>query len=741
MATNPTGISQETLNAVLRAGQYNNLDSNRFNSSNIDRIAQQNAIDTNITSQLSPININAQNAPNSTVQNRELTNAFLGVNKQAFDLQNMQIGNQANLQQQQLARNAKDAMNQNLLMYGSSGATDSRDSSRNLSNLTSTEAGLSQALGNIRMKQLELTGQNTLNFSQQNAAILQSNRQNDVQDRQLNLQEGFQRGQETGEQFQLNPVTGKVESTGKLNLAGKAMEAEMTGNYTDFMGNKTRSLTGLQVDAALRTSQVENAIGFARLTGFTPDFSTMNMETGGYNPAFDFTRNTGQLTQDARLNAGALAQSGYNSNLYNAMTRQGLYNEQVEAERSNINTAISNNMAQQEINKATTDYYKQSFGEQGAQTLSNSDAARQALANATTPEAKAQALQQIESYDKALQSQYGEGAGLYYNITKNTKLNKDGTPGSVETLYTADANALAKYGINFDVDFNKNNPEEEKVQKKLEGQLQEAMNANTDISRVINKMVVAGGNPNETFLALARRNGTSIGNGYDFLQINTSQMTPNDKIEFMAAVTKTNEANPKALDELAVNVIKKFETNNKLQVNRGISAPDFISAMRFKGADRGNFLNMKGTTNEQIARLGFLGNTPAMKSLIKADPSLQTFDNNMLSLRGAIEGIQSSSSVISDSEADNIIRQIKSNLTKGGTYRIGGNGPTINLPKIDAPVKDAISEYMLQNNSDINYAKNMLAASLPLQGSTDTNLGRSQFKIGNRAFDLASLFQ
>lgn len=741
MAT-PTGVSQDTLNTVLRAGGIS--DATRFGASNIDAIANQTALPNNLAQKIQPIQITEQNAPNTTFQDRQLTNQFLDVNRQAFELQNQMIGNQANLQQQALTRQAKDAMNQNLLMYGASGAIDSRDSSRNLSNLTSVEAKLSQELGNVRMKALELSNQNIFNYAQQNLTGLQMNKQADFQNRQFNLQESLQRGQETGMVFEYNPATGKVESTNKLNLAGKAMEAEMTGDYTTFEGQKVRSLTGLQVDASLITNQLENAIGVSRLTGEIPNLAGIKTPDGRYNPNFDFTKGTGRLTQDALLNAGAIAQSGYNANLYGTMNEQGLYQDQVALERENIRTALGQNAVQQELNRLSVDYYKQQLGEAGGQLVSNVDQAMEKLKNAKTPDEEARALQELELANQGMVQKYGEGNGLYYKIEGKPKTDSKGNIIGFENELAVDANALKKRGINFDIDFNRNNDLEKKAQEALYKEFQDGLSSRSDISRFINKMMVSGADKsgNEYYLSLAARNGDgTIGNGYEFMKLNTSNMKPADKIAFTVDIAKAGAETPAELDVLS-KLIKDYEGKG-LQRNV-VGATDFVKNMRASGASNGSFFGVDGVTNDKIARIGFLSNTPSFKKMIQSDVNLNKFDNDMINLRNSLEVINSKieGKGLSNEQVNTLFEKIKTNLAEGKdtNYTVPNTGVSITLPKLDKEVLNSLNDYMLSNKDNINYAKNMIHASLPMTGK-DTLLPPGTFKLTGRTFDLGELFK
>ena len=211
-STNTTGVSQQTLDQVLRSG-YANINSSIFNTakSNINPLPLQQ-----IT--LPPIQITEQNAPNTSIQNRQLTNQFLDVNNRNFNLQSQQIQNQYDLQTQSLQQSQKDAQSRNLMAFGQSSFVDPGDSSRNLSMVTNVNAKVNQEVRNI-----------------QNQASIQLNQvaTNYAQDRQFNFNEALQRGIETRQQYTYNPKTGKIEYTKELDYIPNSLLVSPEKEFSD----------------------------------------------------------------------------------------------------------------------------------------------------------------------------------------------------------------------------------------------------------------------------------------------------------------------------------------------------------------------------------------------------------------------------------------------------------------------------------------------------------------------------
>lgn len=652
-SNNTTGVSQATLDQVIRSG-YGNIDASLFNTA-------RNGIQASALQQINlpQIQINEQNAPNTSPQNRQLTNQFLDVNQKNFNLQSQQVQNQYDLQVQSLQQSQKDAQSRNLMAFGQSSLVNPSESSRNLSYVTDVNAKVQKEVRNIGNQASLQLNQIATNYATQNLSALNTNRQNDFQDRQFNLSEALQRGAETGQLYDYNKETGKVENTGKLNLAGKNFDASMTGWYEDFNNQKQRTLAAKQVDSNLIDANIKRALTVSDLTGLMPELGSAQTPDGLANSAFDFTRNTGQLTVQGRLNESALAQSDYTKNLYGSMNNAQLYDQEVKAKSALLDAQIDQTLtskAQGEQTRAELDFLKknpqlwQATNSQTTETLMRMKVLKDLMDNETDPTKKeALAKKYFEDY-KTYSAEYGEGDQLYY--TTKAEFDAKGNLKEEKFYYTPDA--LAKYGLNGAMEWSSNDPKKQEGISQMKSKLtEEFLNAfvenGIDPTKAINKLIYKNPNGNDELVLGLRSvvktsDGKEIPSGYEYTKIDMSKLNTEQKMQFENELRTTVSQGSTNMAEYnnsltrARDIVDKY---NKMTPNGGLSTT-LKSTEAVEALQRFGILDKKPLdkySNRQALSMLLLGSNSAGSAIVRNEPALTDFNAKMKTVQSTLKAV------------------------------------------------------------------------------------------------------
>lgn len=702
-STNTTGVSQATLDQVLRSG-YANIDASLFNTarSNIQAPALQQI-------NLPQIQITAQNAPNTSPQNRQLTNQFLDVNQRNFDLQSQQVRNQYDLQVQSLEQSQKDAQSRNLMAFGQSSFVNPSESSRNLSMVTDVNAKVQREVRNIGSQASLQLNQIATNYATQNLNALNTNRQNDFQDRQFNLSEALQRGAETGQLYDYNRETGKVENTGKLNLAGKNFDASMTGWYNDFNNQKQRTLAAKQIDSNLIDANIKRALTVSDLTGLMPELGSAQTPDGLANSAFDFTRNTGQLTVQGQLNQAALAQSDYTRNLYGSMNNAGLYNQEVQAKSALLDAQIDQALtsrAQGEQTRAELDYLKknpqlwQAVSPEATNNLMEMKVLKDLMDKETDPVKKeAFAKQYFADYQKHA-AEYGEGDQIYYKTVPEF----DAKDNLKEEKFYYNTDALAKYGLNGAIEWSSNDPKKQEGISQMKSKLtEEFLNAFVkypdDPSKAVNKLIYKNpGNENELVLGLRSvvktSDGKEIPSGYEYTKVDMSKLSTEQKMQLEGELRTTIVQGSKDMTEYNNSLKRARDIIDKYDKIDGTVAETLTSTKAVEALQRFGILGkeaLDGYTNGKALSMLLLGSNSAGNAIITKDTNLASFNAGMKSLQTTLQTVANKAS--NDGikiQPDEIFKQIASGdeFIQLGT---GANKQPITLPNNSRGDKDLIS--------------------------------------------------
>lgn len=705
-STNTTGVSQQTLDQVLRSG-YANIDASLFNTNRGNSIQAPALQQIN----LPQIQITAQNAPNTSPQNRQLTNQFLDVSQRNFDLQSQQVRNQYDLQVQSLEQSQKDAQSRNLMAFGQSSFVNPSESSRNLSYVTDVNAKVQREVRNIGSQASLQLNQIATNYETQKANVLNTNRQNDFQDRQFNLSEALQRGAETGQIYDFNRETGRVENTNKLNLAGKNFDASMTGWYEDFNNQKQRTLAAKQIDSNLIDANIKRALTVSDLTGLMPELGSAQTPDGLANPNYDFTRNTGQLTVQGQLNQAALAQSDYTRNLYGSMNNAGLYNQEVQAKSALLDAQIDQALtsrAQGEQTRAELDYLKknpqlwQATSPEATNNLMEMKVLKDLMDKETDPVRKeAFAKQYFADYQKHT-AEYGEGDQLYYT----TRAEYDAKGNLKEEKFYYNTDALAKYGLNGAMEWTSNDPrKQEGINQMKAKKTEEFLNAFVkypdDPSKAVNKLIYKNpGNENELVLGLRSvvktSDGKEIPSGYEYTKVDMSKLSTEQKMQLEGELRTTIVQGSKDMTEYnnsltrARDIIEKYD---KMvpdgSVAKTLSSTEAVGALKSFGILGKEALD--GYTNGKALSMLLLGSNSAGNAIITKDTNLGNFNAGMKSLQTTLQTVANKAT--NDGikiQPDEIFKQI----VNGDEFIQLGTGPNkqpITLPNNSRGDKDLIN--------------------------------------------------
>lgn len=652
-STNTTGVSQQTLDQVLRSG-YANINSSIFNTakSNINPPPLQQ-----IT--LPPIQITEQNAPNTSIQNRQLTNQFLDVNNRNFNLQSQQIQNQYDLQTQSLQQSQKDAQSRNLMAFGQSNFIDPGDSSRNLSMVTNVNAKVNQEVRNIQNQASIQLNQVATNYATQNMAALNTNRQNDFQDRQFNLSEALQRGAETGQIYDYNKDSGKVENTNKLNLAGKNFDASMTGWYTDFNSKKERTLAARQIDSNLVDSNIKRALTVSDLTGLMPELNSAQTPDGLPNFAFDFTKNTGQLTTQGQLNQASLSQSGYTKNLYDTMNNTGLYNQEVKAKSVLLNAQIdqaSTSMAQGEQTRAELDYLKknpklwQSTSDTGTDALVNIKVLDDLIKKETDPAKQEMLVLQQQKQKDIYTAEYGDGDSIYYR----TSIEKDAKGNITKENFNYIPDALAQHGLNGSLNWTSNDPKKQEGINKMKAELTteflSAFNQNgMDTTKAINKLMYAHPNNKELmvgFRSVVKNNeGVEVPSGYEYTKIDMSNLSTQQRVAFQEELQQAKTQGKEGVSysntlQTARDIIDKYVNivPNNSNFKTSLNSTEVAKELKNFGILDKRVLD-NGITNGKALTMLLLGSNSSGSKMLTDDANLTNFNAKMNSVQSTLASV------------------------------------------------------------------------------------------------------
>lgn len=649
---NTTGITQNTLDQVLMSG-YANVDAKIYNNNTPQPLPIQQ-----IT--LPQIQITNQNAPNTSPQNRQLTNQFLDVNKKNFDLQSQQVSNQYNLQTQALAQSQKDAQTRNLISFGQSSFINPAESSRNLSFVTDVNAKVRQEYNNIANQATLSLNQVASNFATQNFTALNMNRQNDVQDRQLNLSEALQRGAETGQLYNYNPETGRVENTGQLNLQGKSFDASMTGWYQDYQGQRQRTLQARQIDSNLVDATIKRQLTVSDLTGLMPDFSNIQTADGLPNYAFDFTKNTGALTVQGQLNQANLAQAGYTQNLYNSMNTNQLYNQEVQAKSALLDAQIQQTKtsnAQQLLSQAEIKYkmdnpqtWQAPANAPARQNLLEMKALSDLADKETNPEAKKAIQLQLANKMKIHTDEYGEGDMIYY---KTQTEYKDGVPIKENFYYTPDA--LAKYGLNGTMEWTSNDPKKQEgiteMKKSLTEEFTKAFEKYAeDPTKTVNKLIYRNPADNNSMVvalrSVRREKDGEVPAGYEFIELNLKGLSDGQKNEFYNKIknaevkgSKGDMATFNNSLQNAKNIIDEYgKLNSVVGFKKTISPAEAMERLNTYGIS--NKEPLTDISNSKALSMLLLGsNTEGNKIITTKGIGLDGFNRTLNTLKTTLDSV------------------------------------------------------------------------------------------------------
>ena len=656
MADNTTGVSQSTLNQVLLSGNAN-LDNQIFNTRNVNTPTLQPQIN------LPSLKLDKTNAPNTSPQNIQLTNQFLDVNRQNFNLQSQQVQNQADLQNQALIQSQKDAQTRNLMLFGQGGYVNPSQSSRNLSFTTDVNARVTQQLNNTQKQATLQLNQIASNYATQNLSALNMNRQNDFQDRQFNLSEALQRGSETGQQYIYNPNTGKVENTGQLNLQGKSFDASMTGSYTDYQGQKQRTLQARQIDSNLIDAGIKRALTVSDLTGYMPsNLSSAVNADGTPNFNFDFTQQSREMTTQGKLNQAAIAQAGYTQNLYGSMNASGVYNQEVAAKSAlldaQINQAQTSNI-QQTLAQAQTKYAIdnpqtwQSVSPQATQNLLEAKLWGDKANAETDPIKQAEFFKFKAEAENKYFAEYGKGDSLYYTTDK--ELNDKNQV--VKETFRYKTGALAKYGLDGSQQWTTNDPKKQtgidEMTKSLTQEFLKSFEQNPeDPSKTVNKLIFTSPKDNTNMLLAFRSvvkgsDGQEIPAGYEYKSINITGLNQADRVAFNDALDKalvndTNNKDVKVYNNSLQNankIIADFaakDTTGKL--SKSIPPLEFVKQLEDYGLANTGVLN--GITNAKAMGMLLLGSNTAGNDIVKDDANGSKFNSTLNSVQATLDNVQ-----------------------------------------------------------------------------------------------------
>ena len=670
---NTTGITQNTLDQVLMSG-YANVDAKIYNNNTPQPLPIQQ-----IT--LPQIQITNQNAPNTSQQNRQLTNQFLDVNKQNFDLQSQQVSNQYNLQTQALAQSQKDAQTRNLISFGQSSFVNPAESSRNLSFVTDVNAKVRHEYNNIANQATLSLNQVATNFATQNFTALNMNRQNDVQDRQLNLSEALQRGAETGQLYNYNAETGRVENTGQLNLQGKSFDASMTGWYQDYQGQRQRTLQARQIDSNLVDATIKRQLTVSDLTGLMPDFSNIQTADGLPNYAFDFTKNTGALTVQGQLNQANLAQASYTQNLYNSMNTNQLYNQEVQAKSALLDAQIQQaktSNSQQLLSQAEIKYklenpktWQAPANAPARQNLLEMKALSDLADKETNPEVKKAIQLKLANREKTHSDEFGEGDMIYYRT--ETEYDTKGNPTKENFYYTP--NALAKYGLNGTMKWETNDPKKQEglstMKTALTAEFKKAfVDYASDPTKVVNKILYRNPSNNDNMVvalrSVRREKDGEVPAGYEFIELNLKGLNDVQKNEFYNKIknaevkgSKGDMATFNTSLQNAKNIIDEYaKLNTSTGFKTRLDPAQAMSKLNEYGI--ANEEPMDGISNSKALSMLLLGsNTEGNKIITSKDVGLDGFNRTLNTLKTTLNDVASKSNERKiNIDADKIFQQI-----------------------------------------------------------------------------------
>lgn len=629
-----TGVSQSTLDSLLKNGQDPSFDSKIFNSlpylgsSAIEGIT--NPYLNNSNTPVAGVRLDANNAPNTSEQNRQLSNATFDLNAQAFNNQRTAIVNNQNQQVRQLTQQAKDAQATMLQTFGQASFLMGDESSRNLSALTDNTTKLRLAVGDIANRSLELLNQNALNFAQANVQALGQSRQLDFQDRQQQFSEDITRGQEQGFVFDKGVKTSTpTMARESFDFQKEVTGAELTG---DFRGQRT--LQGMMTDANLVSQRINQAITLGQYDGFERDLTGVTDMDGVFDP----TNRTGARSQSGQVFDLQLPGMQYDAEKNRYALESGLAQDEIDAMRQEL-------AASYQQNKWTEENYKNIFGgnSQVGQLASLYDFTMQEFLK-NPNEANAAKLAELKAQ---IDSQVGNNNGMYY---KFGGLSIDPKTGAMSANVESTPDKIIEFGFDGNADFKSSIPA---VNEKL-------ASARTDLTKyVVEQILPKGDSPefiNKIFFSadrdgnklltaykLADKDGKPVG-GYGFYELDLSKMNIKDKAKLQEAVrdgkytkddgTVVGTGN-KDLNNLN-NVLNEFSQSKGLIKNR-LDTSAFMGKMDQYGVSNKQVLD--GVSNKQLMSLLMLSSKPGGVALFTKDSQLTDFASFSTNMRDTVDNI------------------------------------------------------------------------------------------------------